>query len=157
VQAVNFNSPEQTVIAGHKAAVERAAEGCKGKGAKRAVMLPVSAPFHSSLMQPAAERLQAALAGVSFNAPRIPVVNNVDVASESDPAAIKAALVRQAAAPVRWVETMRAMQAAGVSHVFECGPGKVLAGLTKRCADGLAGGAMNDLAGVEATLAAVKG
>jgi [acyl-carrier-protein] S-malonyltransferase len=157
VQAVNFNSPEQTVIAGHKAAVERAAEGCKAKGAKRAVMLPVSAPFHSSLMQPAAERLQAALAGLSFNPPRIPVVNNVDVATESDPAAIKAALVRQAAAPVRWVEIMRAMQAAGVTHVFECGPGKVLAGLTKRCADGLAGGAMNDLAGVEATLAAVKG
>jgi [acyl-carrier-protein] S-malonyltransferase len=157
VQAVNFNSPEQTVIAGHKAAVERAAEACKARGAKRAVMLPVSAPFHSSLMQPAAERLQAALADVRFNVPRIPVVNNVDVATESDPAAIKAALVRQAAAPVRWVETMRAMQAAGVSHVFECGPGKVLAGLTKRCADGLAGGAMNDLAGVEATLAAVKG
>jgi len=157
VQAVNFNSPEQTVIAGHKAAVERAAEGCKAKGAKRAVMLPVSAPFHSSLMQPAAERLQAALAGLSFNAPRIPVVNNVDVATVADPAGIKAALVRQAAAPVRWVEIMRAMQAAGVSHVFECGPGKVLAGLTKRCADGLAGGAMNDLAGVAATLAAVKG
>jgi len=157
VQAVNFNSPEQTVIAGHKAAVERAAEGCKAKGAKRAVMLPVSAPFHSSLMQPAAERLQAALAGLSFNAPRIPVVNNVDVATVADPAGIKAALVRQAAAPVRWVEIMRAMQAAGVSHVFECGPGKVLTGLTKRCADGLAGGAMNDLAGVETTLAAVKG
>jgi len=157
VQAVNFNSPEQTVIAGHKAAVERAAEGCKAKGAKRALMLPVSAPFHSSLMQPAAERLQTALAGVSFNAPRIPVVNNVDVAMATDPAAIKAALVRQAAAPVRWVETMRAMQAAGITHVYECGPGKVLAGLTKRCADGLAGSAMNDLAGVEATLAAVKG
>jgi len=157
VQAVNFNSPEQTVIAGHKAAVERAAEGCKAKGAKRAVMLAVSAPFHSSLMQPAAERLQAALAGVNFNAPRIPVVNNVDVATASDPAAIKAALVRQAAAPVRWVEIMRAMQSNGVTHVYECGPGKVLAGLTKRCADGLAGGAMNDLAGVEATLAAVKG
>jgi [acyl-carrier-protein] S-malonyltransferase len=157
VQAVNFNSPEQTVIAGHKAAVERAAEGCKAKGAKRAVMLPVSAPFHSSLMQPAAERLQAALADLSFTAPRIPVLNNVDVATASAPEAIKSALVRQAAAPVRWVETMRAMQAAGVSHVYECGPGKVLAGLTKRCADGLAGGAMNDLAGVEATLAAVKG
>lgn len=157
VQAVNFNSPEQTVIAGHKAAVERAAEACKAKGAKRALMLPVSAPFHSSLMQPAAERLQAALAGLSFKTPAIPVVNNVDVATVSDPEGIKAALVRQAAAPVRWVETMRAMQAAGVSHVFECGPGKVLAGLTKRCADGLAGGAMNDLAGVEATLAAVEG
>jgi [acyl-carrier-protein] S-malonyltransferase len=157
VQAVNFNSPEQTVIAGHKAAVERAAEACKSGGAKRAVMLPVSAPFHSSLMQPAAERLQAALATMDFKAPAIPVVNNVDVAVVADPAGIKAALVRQAAAPVRWVETMRAMQAAGITHVFECGPGKVLAGLTKRCADGLAGGAMNDLAGVDSTLALVKG
>ena len=157
VQAVNFNSPEQTVIAGHKAAVERAAEACKAGGAKRAVMLPVSAPFHSSLMQPAAERLQAALATLDFKAPAIPVVNNVDVAVVADPAGIKAALVRQAASPVRWVETMRAMQAAGITHVFECGPGKVLAGLTKRCADGLAGGAMNDLAGVDSTLALVKG
>jgi len=157
VQAVNFNSPEQTVIAGHKTAVERAAEACKAGGAKRAVMLPVSAPFHSSLMQPAAERLQAALAGMNFRLPAIPVVNNVDVAVVTDPEAIKAALVRQAAAPVRWVETMRAMQAAGITHVFECGPGKVLAGLVKRCADNLAGGAMNDLAGVESTLALVKG
>lgn len=157
VQAVNFNSPEQTVIAGHKAAVERAAEACKAGGAKRAVMLPVSAPFHSSLMQPAAARLQTALAALDFKAPAIPVVNNVDVAVVADPAGIKAALVRQAAAPVRWVETMRAMQAAGITHVFECGPGKVLAGLTKRCADGLAGGAMNDLANVDATLALVKG
>ena len=157
VQAVNFNSPEQTVIAGHKAAVERAAEACKAGGAKRAVMLPVSAPFHSALMQPAADRLQAALENLEFKAPVIPVLNNVDVAVETDPVAIKAALVRQAAAPVRWVEIMRSMQAAGVTHVFECGPGKVLAGLTKRCADGLAGGAMNDLAGVDATLALVKG
>lgn len=157
VQAVNFNSPEQTVIAGQKAAVERAAEACKAAGAKRAVMLPVSAPFHSSLMQPAAERLQAALENIDFRTPAIAVINNVDVAVVSDPAGIKTALVRQAAAPVRWVEIMRAIQAAGITHVFECGPGKVLAGLTKRCADGLAGGAMNDLAGVEATLAAVKG
>lgn len=157
VQAVNFNEPKQTVIAGHKAAVERAAEACKAKGAKRAVMLPVSAPFHSSLMQPAAARLETALAGIEFKAPRIPVLNNVDVAVLNDPAGIKAALVRQAAAPVRWVETMRAMQVAGITHVFECGPGKVLAGLTKRCADTLTGGAMNDLAGVEAALAAVKG
>lgn len=157
VHAVNFNSPEQTVIAGHKAAVERAAEACKAAGAKRAVMLPVSAPFHSSLMQPAAERLQAALAGLDFKAPAIPVLNNVDVAVVTDPAGIKAALVRQAAAPVRWVETIRAMQAAGITHVFECGPGKVLAGLTKRCADGLAGGALNDLASVESTLVLVKG
>lgn len=156
VQAVNFNSPEQTVIAGHKAAVERAAEACKAGGAKRAVMLPVSAPFHSSLMQPAAERLQAALENLEFSVPRIPVINNVDVAVVTDPAGIKAALVRQAAAPVRWVEIVRAMQAAGISQVFECGPGKVLAGLTKRCAE-LSGGAMNDLASVEATLATVKG
>jgi [acyl-carrier-protein] S-malonyltransferase len=156
VQAVNFNSPEQTVIAGSKAAVERAAEACKAAGAKRAVMLPVSAPFHSSLMQPAAERLQAALANLEFRTPHIPVINNVDVVVVNDPEGIKAALVRQAAAPVRWVETMRAMQAGGISHVFECGPGKVLAGLSKRCAE-LSGGAMNDLASVETTLAAVKG
>jgi [acyl-carrier-protein] S-malonyltransferase len=157
VQAVNFNSPEQTVIAGAKAAVERAAEGCKAKGAKRAVMLPVSAPFHCALMQPAADRLKARLADVSFAKPQIPVVNNVDVAVIDDPDAIRAALVRQAAAPVRWVETMRAMQAAGVTHVYECGPGKVLAGLVKRCADSLVGGAMADLAGMDAALAAVKG
>lgn len=157
VQAVNFNSPEQTVIAGHKAAVERAMDACKASGAKRAVMLPVSAPFHSALMQPAAERLQAALASLDLKSPAIPVLNNVDVAVASAPAEIKAALVRQAAAPVRWVETILAIQAAGITHVFECGPGKVLAGLTKRCADGLAGGAMNDLASVESTLALVKG
>lgn len=157
VEAVNFNSPEQTVIAGHKAAVERAAEGCKAKGAKRAVMLQVSAPFHSSLMQPAALILQDILADVTFKAPQIPVLNNVDVAAVSDPEAIKAALVRQAAAPVRWVEIIRTLQAAGVSHVYECGPGKVLAGLTRRCADTLAGAAMNDLAGVEAALEATRG
>jgi [acyl-carrier-protein] S-malonyltransferase len=157
VQAVNFNAPEQTVIAGHKAAVERAADACKAKGAKRAVMLPVSAPFHCSLMQPAAEKLKLRLAELTFAAPKIAVLNNVDVATPADPAAIKDALGRQAAAPVRWVDTMRAMQAAGVSQVFECGPGKVLAGLVKRCADGLVGGAMADLAGVEAALAVAKG
>lgn len=157
VEAVNFNSPEQTVIAGHKAAVERAAEACKAAGAKRAVMLPVSAPFHCALMQPAADRLRDALATIELRAPTIPVINNVDVVVANDPAAIRDALVRQAASPVRWVETMRAMQAAGISHVFECGPGKVLAGLTKRCADGLAGGALNDLAALESTLALVKG
>jgi [acyl-carrier-protein] S-malonyltransferase len=156
VQAVNFNSPEQTVIAGHKVAVERAAEACKARGAKRAVMLPVSAPFHCSLMQPAAEKLKAKLAGVGVSPPLTIVLNNADVAAVSQPDDIRAALVRQAAAPVRWVETMRAMQAAGVTHVYECGPGKVLAGLVKRCADGLSGGAMNDLAGLEAALAAVK-
>lgn len=156
VQAVNFNEPKQTVIAGHKAAVERAAEAVKAKGAKRALMLPVSAPFHCSLMLPAAEKLHIRLADVKFSVPQIPVVNNVDVARLSDPEAIKNALVRQAAAPVRWVETMQAMQAAGVTHVIECGPGKVLSGLAKRCADGLTGLAMADLAGLEAALALVK-
>lgn len=157
VQAVNFNSPEQTVIAGHRAAVERAAEACKAGGAKRVLMLPVSAPFHCSLMQPAAEKLKQGLALVAFSKPKIAVLNNVDVSSVDSPEAIRSALVRQAAAPVRWVETMQAMQAAGVSHVYECGPGKVLTGLVKRCADGLVGGAMNDRAGLEAALAAVKG
>ena len=157
VQAVNFNEPKQTVIAGHKAAVERAAELVKAKGAKRALMLPVSAPFHCSLMQPAADALKLRLADVSFAAPQIPVINNVDVAQLADPAAIRDALVRQAASPVRWVETMQAMQAAGVTHVFECGPGKVLAGLVKRCVESLNGAAMNDLAGVDAALATVEG
>jgi [acyl-carrier-protein] S-malonyltransferase len=129
----------------------------KAKGAKRALMLPVSAPFHCALMQPAAEALKAHLQELTLAAPQIPVVNNVDVAQLSDPEAIRDALVRQAASPVRWVETMQAMQAAGVTHVFECGPGKVLSGLVKRCADGLSGGAMNDLAGMDAALAAVQG
>lgn len=157
VQAVNFNEPKQTVIAGHKAAVERAAERVKAKGAKRALMLPVSAPFHCALMQPAADALRVRLADLSLAPPSIPVVNNVDVAWVSDPAAIKDALVRQAASPVRWVETMQAMQAAGISHVFECGPGKVLSGLVKRCVDGIEGAAMNDLAGMDAALAMVRG
>ena len=157
VQAVNFNEPKQTVIAGHKAAVERAAELAKAKGAKRALMLPVSAPFHCSLMQPAADALKLRLADVSFAAPQIPVINNVDVAQLADPAAIRDALVRQAASPVCWVETMLAMQAAGVTHIFECGPGKVLAGLVKRCVESLNGAAMNDLAGVDAALATVEG
>ena len=157
VQAVNFNEPKQTVIAGNKAAVERAAEAVKARGAKRALMLPVSAPFHCALMQPAADALKVPLAALQLMSPQIPVVNNVDVAQLTDPAAIRDALVRQAASPVRWVETMQAMHAAGVTHVFECGPGKVLAGLVKRCVDGLNGGPMNDLAGVEAALAAVRG
>jgi [acyl-carrier-protein] S-malonyltransferase len=157
VQAVNFNEPKQTVIAGHKAAVERAAELVKAKGAKRALMLPVSAPFHCSLMQPAADALKARLAEVVFAAPQIPVINNVDVAQLVEPAAIRDALVRQAASPVRWVETMQAMQAAGVTHVFECGPGKVLSGLVKRCAESLSGASMNDIAAVDAALAIVQG
>jgi [acyl-carrier-protein] S-malonyltransferase len=120
-------------------------------------MLPVSAPFHCALMQPAAEALKAHLAGVTLSAPRISVINNVDVAQLTDPEAVRDALVRQAASPVRWVETMQAMQAAGVTHVFECGPGKVLAGLVKRCAESLSGAPMNDLAAVDAALASVKG
>lgn len=157
VQAVNFNSPEQTVIAGHAAAVQRAADACKAGGAKRAVMLPVSAPFHSSLMQPAAEKLKARLVTVAMARPRIPVLNNVDVNCAENPEDIRTALVRQAAAPVRWVETMRAMQAAGITQVFECGPGKVLAGLVKRCADNLTGAALHDRASVEAALLTTKG
>jgi [acyl-carrier-protein] S-malonyltransferase len=132
VQAVNFNSPGQVVIAGEKEAVARAIEACKAKGAKRALPLPVSAPFHSSLMKPAAEKLAAYLAGVALVSPGIPMVNNVDVAVLSDAAQIKEALGRQAASPVRWVETILKMREMGVTHVIECGPGRVLAGMTRR-------------------------
>jgi [acyl-carrier-protein] S-malonyltransferase len=132
VQAVNFNAPGQVVIAGEKAAVERAIEACKAKGAKRAMPLPVSAPFHSTLMRPAAEKLKGYLAKVDFSMPKIAVVNNVDVVIVSEPEKIKDSLVRQAASPVRWVETIQKMRAMGVTHVVECGPGKVLAGMTKR-------------------------
>lgn len=157
VQAVNFNAPGQVVIAGHKDAVARAIEACKSKGAKRAMPLPVSAPFHSSLMQPAAEKLAGYLKGVALSAPRIPLVNNVDVAVESEPARIRDALVRQAASPVRWVEIVRAMAEQGVTHVVECGPGKVLAGLAKRIDARVTGLAAADRASLEAALAAVKG
>ncbi len=156
VQAVNFNEPKQTVVAGHKAAVERAAALMKARGAKRALMLPVSAPFHCSLMQPAAEKLKARLAELNLSMPQVPVLNNVDVALVSDPDAIRDALVRQAASPVRWVETMQAMHAAGVTQVFECGPGKVLSALVSRCVHGLHGASMHDLAGMDAALAAVR-
>ncbi len=149
VQAVNFNSPGQVVIAGHAAAVKRACDACKAKGAKRALPLPVSAPFHSALMQPAAERLREYLNGVSFSAPRIPVINNVDVASYDDPARIKDALVRQAFNPVRWVETIQAFAAQGVTHVAECGPGKVLAGMSKRIDGRLESMALADKASIE--------
>lgn len=155
VEAVNLNAPEQTVIAGHAAAVQRAADVCKAKGAKRALLLPVSAPFHCALMLPAAEKLGQRLATLKVYAPQIPLVNNVDVAAENDPEQIKDALVRQAAAPVRWVETMQAMASQGVTHVYECGPGKVLAGLVKRCADGVEGGALADAAGIDAAIAAL--
>lgn len=132
VTAANLNSPVQIVISGHKAAVERAMEACKSRGAKRAVPLPVSAPFHCALMKPAAEKLAERLAGIAFQSPLIPVLNNVDVRAESDPTAIRDALVRQAWGPVRWIESVQAMRAAGVERVFEFGPGKVLAGLVKR-------------------------
>ena len=152
VAPVNFNAPGQTVIAGSRAAVERACEGCKTRGAKRAVLLPVSAPFHSSLIRPAADRLGDRLAELVFSAPKIPVVNNVDVSIESDPDRIKDALIRQAYSPVRWVETIQKIVSLGVNNVAECGPGKVLAGLTKRCADGVNGIALADLASIEANL-----
>jgi [acyl-carrier-protein] S-malonyltransferase len=132
VQAVNFNAPGQVVIAGEKAAVERAIEACKAKGAKRAMPLPVSAPFHSTLMKPAAEKLRGYLQSVNLGVPKISVVNNVDVAILGEPDKIKDSLVRQAASPVRWVETIQKMRAMGVTHVIECGPGRVLAGMTKR-------------------------
>lgn len=132
VEAVNFNAPAQVVIAGHLAAVERACERARAAGAKRALVLPVSAPFHSSLLRPAAQVLQHALQSVALSSPAIPLINNVDVARPVDPASIKDALVRQAWHPVRWVETVQAMKADGVTHIIECGPGKVLSGLTKR-------------------------
>ncbi len=157
VQAVNFNAPGQIVIAGHKDAVARAMEACKAKGAKRALPLPVSAPFHSSLMQLAADKLRDYLSGVSLAAPSIEVINNVDVKSERSADAIRSALVRQAASPVRWVETIRAMAAMGVTHVIECGPGKVLAGLTKRIDSNLQSLALADRASLEQSLAALKG
>jgi [acyl-carrier-protein] S-malonyltransferase len=152
VEPVNFNAPGQTVIAGHKGAVERACEACKARGAKRAVLLPVSAPFHSSLLKPAADRLAIALTDIAIATPTIPVINNVDVAIETDPAKIKDALVRQAAKPVRWVEIIQKMASMGVTTAAECGPGKVLAGLTKRCADGITGLALADAESVNANL-----
>ena len=152
VQAVNFNAPGQVVIAGEKAAVERAMEGCKSKGAKRAMLLPVSAPFHSTLMRPAAEKLRAYLDKVSIAAPKIAVVNNVDVITETEPARIREALVRQAASPVRWVESIRKMVDSGVTHIVECGPGKVLAGMTKRIAPGVKSFAAADRASLEEAL-----
>jgi [acyl-carrier-protein] S-malonyltransferase len=132
VEAVNFNDPAQTVIAGSRAAVEKASELLKSQGAKRALPLPVSAPFHSSLMRPAALRLQQALAGLELRAPAIALVNNVDVAVVDAPDGIRDALFRQAFGAVRWVECVQAIQARGVQHIVECGPGKVLAGLCKR-------------------------
>ena len=132
VEAVNFNDPAQTVIAGSRAAVDKACEWLKSQGAKRALPLPVSAPFHSSLMRPAAERLKQALAATALQAPAIALINNVDVAVAQTPDGIRDALFRQAFGAVRWVECVHAMQARGLQHIVECGPGKVLAGLCKR-------------------------
>ena len=152
VEAVNFNDPGRTVIAGSKAAVDAAGAAMKTAGAKRALPLPVSAPFHSSLMQPAAEQLKAALAGITFAAPQIDVINNIDVAVVHEGAAIADALYRQAFGPVRWVESVQALKARGITHVVECGPGKVLAGMVKRIDADLIGAALYD----PATLAEVK-
>jgi len=156
-EAVNFNAPSQVVIAGHADAVKRAMEAAKARGAKRALPLSVSAPFHSSLMAPAATRLRAALSKITVRTPGIPVVHNVDVKTHSDPREIREALVSQADHPVRWVECVKEMAARGVTHVFECGPGKVLAPLTKRIAESLQGQALADRAGLESGLQVSKG
>ena len=155
VAPVNFNAPNQVVIAGHKEAVERAIAAAKARGAKRALLLPVSAPFHSTLLAPAAVRLAERLAGVAVAAPGIPVLHNVDVSERTAPDAIRAALAQQAASPVRWVETIRAFAARGVTHVVECGPGKVLAGLTRRIDDSLVSVALTDSAAIDAALAEI--
>lgn len=156
VEAVNFNSPGQVVIAGHKGAVEKACELAKAAGAKRALVLPVSAPFHSTLLRPAAEKLQAALAELTLNAPEIPVVNNVDVLVQTDVSAIKDALVRQAWHPVRWVECAQYIAEQGVTDMVECGPGKVLAGLAKRIDARLTGHALIDQASLNAIRATLN-
>ena len=156
VEPVNFNAPSQVVIAGHKAAVERGVALAKAKGAKRALMLPVSAPFHSSLLKPAAGMLASYLEKVPVSAPRIPVVNNVDVAVETEPQRIRQALARQACNPVRWVEIVRRIAADGIGHVAECGPGKVLAGLTRRIEGGLQSHAITDAQSLQQTLLALK-
>ncbi len=149
---VNFNSPGQVVVAGHAEAVNRAVEGAKEAGAKRALLLPVSVPSHCALMQPAADKLAERLAGIEVKAPAIPVINNVDVAVTDDAAAIRDALVRQLHSPVRWVETVQKMAADGVDALIECGPGKVLAGLNKRIERDMAADALFDSAGLDKAL-----
>ena len=151
VEAVNFNDPIQTVIAGTKAGVDKACEILKAAGAKRALLLPVSAPFHSSLMKPAAEKLRAALADVALATPQIPVLNNVDVAVQDDAGAIRDALYRQAFGPVRWVECVQKLRAMGATRLVECGPGKVLTGMTKRIDPELVGVALFDPASLQET------
>jgi [acyl-carrier-protein] S-malonyltransferase len=156
VEAVNYNAPAQVVIAGSKAGVEKACELAKEAGAKRALPLPVSAPFHSSLLKPASQKLETYLADKTFKAPSIDVINNVDVTVLKDPAAIKNALVRQAASPVRWVETVQAIAALGITHVVECGPGKVLTGMTKRINGDLNGLAVYDPATMAEVMTVIK-
>nr|WP_304185435.1 ACP S-malonyltransferase [Hafnia alvei] len=153
VSPVNFNSPGQVVIAGNKDAVERAGAACKAAGAKRALPLPVSVPSHCALMKPAADKLAIALQGIAFNAPQFPVVNNVDVKTETSPDAIRDALVRQLYSPVRWSESVEFMAGEGIEHLLEVGPGKVLTGLTKRIVDTMTAAAINDAASVSAALA----
>ncbi|EOB1204969.1 [acyl-carrier-protein] S-malonyltransferase [Photobacterium damselae subsp. damselae] len=150
---VNFNSPGQVVIAGNKEAVDRANALCKEAGAKRALLLPVSVPSHCELMKPAADKLAVALENMTFNTPAIPVINNADVATETDPAAIKLALVKQLYGPVRWTESVERMAAEGIEELLEMGPGKVLTGLTKRINRSLGGSAVNDIASLDAALA----
>ncbi|MGF6189617.1 ACP S-malonyltransferase [Serratia sp. 2723] len=152
VSPVNFNSPGQVVIAGNKEAVERAGVACKAAGAKRALPLPVSVPSHCALMKPAADKLAVALQDITFNAPSVPVVNNVDVRAETAPEAIRSALVRQLYSPVRWTESVEFMAAEGVTLLLEVGPGKVLTGLTKRIVDTLTAAAVNDTASLSAAL-----
>ena len=156
VEAVNFNEPTQIVIAGHAGAIDRACEIAKAKGAKRAMKLAVSAPFHSSLLKPASDRLRDYMENIVFSAPQIDLINNVDVAILHDPAAIKDALVRQAAGPVRWVETMQKMAAEGVTQVIECAPSKTLIGMAKRIDSALVGEALVDQAALERVLASIK-
>ena len=155
-EAVNFNAPSQVVIAGHRAAVERAIEIAKTKGAKRGVLLPVSAPFHSSLLLPAAENLGRYLSKTALFTPQVLVIHNVDVSYAGSPDDIRAALSKQAASAVRWVETIQKMAESGVTHIVECGPGKVLAGLTKRIAPQVQMLSINDCASLAATLLAVN-
>ncbi|WP_226569817.1 ACP S-malonyltransferase [Mangrovibacter yixingensis] len=152
VSPVNYNSPGQVVIAGNKEAVERAGAACKAAGAKRALPLPVSVPSHCALMKPAAEKLAVELQNLAFNAPAIPVVNNVDVKCETSPDAIREALVRQLYSPVLWTQSVEFMSAQGVSQLFEAGPGKVLTGLTKRIVDTLTASAINEPAALSAAL-----
>lgn len=156
VEAANLNAPGQIVIAGAKGAVERAIEVAKARGAKRAMLLPVSAPFHCALMKPAAERLAERLASVAVGKPDISVINNVDVAVYDDPARIRDALVRQAFSPVRWIELVQEMARRGMGHVLECGPGKVLAGMTKRIAGDVQGGSIHDAASLEQSIAVLR-